>query len=138
MVATVRFAGTPASEDEPVLVPVDAVVGARSGRAHVFVVQTSSSAGGDGGVGLVARRREVGLGRVTPVGVAITRGLDEGDEVIVAGTTQLADGDRVERAAPVARLPSLKPRLDEGAEIEAGSDRGSSAVAAEETASEAP
>jgi RND family efflux transporter MFP subunit len=138
MVATVRFAGTPASEDEPVLVPVDAVVGARSGRAHVFVVRTSSSAGGDGGVGLVARRREVGLGRVTPVGVAITRGLDEGDEVIVAGTTQLADGDRVERAAPVARLPSLKPRLDEGAEIEAGSDRGSSAVAAEETASEAP
>jgi hypothetical protein len=130
MVATVRFAGTPASEDEPVLVPVDAVVGSRGGEPHVFVVQTSSAAGGDGGVALVARRRDVGLGRVTPVGVAITDGIGEGDEVIVAGTDLLADGDPVQRAAPVARLPTLEPRLD------SASKRG--AASSDESTVEAP
>lgn len=130
MVATVRFAGTPASEDGPVLVPVDAVVGSRSGEPHVFVVQTSSAAGHDGGVGLVARRRDVGLGRVTPVGVAITRGIGEGDEVIVAGTDLLADGDRVRRAAPVARLPTLEPRL--------GGDPKRGAAPADASTAEAP
>jgi len=110
MVATVRFPGAPASEDEPVMVPLDAIVGNREGRARVFVVETSTGAEGR----TVARERSVRVGAVTPAGVAITSGLDEGDRVVVAGAHRLTDGERVRPASPVARLPGLTPRLEDG------------------------
>lgn len=110
MVASVRFPGAPASVDAPVVVPVDAIVGRRSGDADVFVVSTSTQT--DGGAVTVARRRSVSLGEVTPAGVAVTGGLEEGETVVVAGTDRLEDGARVKYAAPVARLPELAPQLE--------------------------
>jgi multidrug efflux system membrane fusion protein len=111
MTATARFEGTPASLDAPVSVPLDAVVGRRTGEPEVFVVETSTN--GDAGAVRVARRRAVALDAVTPGGVAVTRGLAEGEAVVVAGTDLLEDGDRVTTAAPIARLPELSPRIED-------------------------
>lgn len=111
MVATVRFRGTPATPEQPVLVPIDAVVGRRDGTARIFVVKTTT--GTDGGTVSVARRARVRLGAVTPAGVAVTGGIAEGDRVIVAGAGLVRDGEAVRVAAPVARLPPLVPRVGE-------------------------
>lgn len=137
MVATVRFRGTPASADEPVMIPVDAVVGSRDGNAYVFVVETASASRNDAGADAVARRRSVELGRVTPSGVEVTRGISEGEEVIVAGTALLKDGERVERAKPVARLPPLEPHLGANRRMRTSADRGAASADGDGT-SEAP
>jgi multidrug efflux pump subunit AcrA (membrane-fusion protein) len=42
-----------------------------------------------------AQRTEIEIGRLTDTRVEILSGLSEGDEVIVSGVSQLADGDRV-------------------------------------------
>jgi membrane fusion protein (multidrug efflux system) len=71
------------------LVPEAAIV-PEQGRAFVFVIE-------DG----VAHRREVGVGRRRPGEVEITKGLKEGERIVVDGTQNLRDGAKVhDQAVP--------------------------------------
>ena len=64
--------------------PREAVM-SRSGRSAIFVVR-------DG----LAQERPVELGLGSGGMVEVTRGIDEGEEVVVSGQAQLHDGDRVQ------------------------------------------
>ncbi len=45
------------------------------------------------------RRREVEVGALTPAGLEVLEGLEEGDRLVTAGISQLEDGDAVKLAA---------------------------------------
>jgi membrane fusion protein, multidrug efflux system len=83
-----------ASSDDVLLLPVSAVLGAQGSQA-VFIVR-------DG----VASRRTVTTGLTSQGRVEIVSGLEEGEEVVVVGNTNLRDGMSV-RAAGVA--PGASP-----------------------------
>lgn len=69
---------------DALLIPEGAVVPER-GRAYVFVVREDST----------VDRREVVLGHRRPGEVQVTRGLEEGERVVVEGVQNLRDGVRV-------------------------------------------
>ena len=77
-----------------VVVPLTAVVrsDAGPGRFSVVVVQREQS-------NEIARLRPVELGEVTGNVIAVRKGLNAGEHVVVSGATLLVDGDRV-RALP--------------------------------------
>jgi membrane fusion protein (multidrug efflux system) len=68
-------------------VPIDCLV-ERSGEAIVFAVEATGDT-------LIARRRAVKIGLMTPDEVEIVSGLEAGDRVVRFGQTLLEDGDRV-------------------------------------------
>lgn len=88
MIATVRMGGATA----PVLVaPLRAVVRSRRNpdRYAVFVVE---EAGGR----MVARQREIEVGKTLNNGVSILGGVTRGTLVVTAGSSQLSDGETVQ------------------------------------------
>jgi len=72
--------------------PPQAVAEDRRGR-FVFVVEP-----GDEGRGVV-RRRDVKVGSLTPAGLEVLEGLEEGDRLVTAGISQIEDGDTVKLTA---------------------------------------
>ncbi len=59
----------------------------------VFVVEPSEAGRG------TVRRREVEVGALTPAGIEVLEGLEEGDRLVTAGISQIEDGDAVKLAA---------------------------------------
>jgi membrane fusion protein (multidrug efflux system) len=68
----------------PALLVPEAAIVPEQGRAYVFVVEEG-----------VAHRREVSVGRRQPGEVELTKGLKEGERVVVDGTQNLRDGSKV-------------------------------------------
>ena len=66
------------------LVPEEAIV-PEQGRTYVFAVR-----------GNVVERREVQIGKRRPGDVEIVAGLADGERVVIEGTQNVRDGDRVE------------------------------------------
>lgn len=73
------------SSDKVLTVPLAAVVNPGASQPYVFVCQ-------DG----VAQRRAVSLGSLVADRVVVSGPVVDGDQVVVAGHSQLADGDRIE------------------------------------------
>lgn len=74
----------------PGLVVPEAAIVPEQGRTYVFVVE-----------GDVAHRREVSVGRRKPGEVEVTKGLNEGERVVVDGTQNLRDKGKVhDQASP--------------------------------------
>jgi len=80
MFASVKFSPTPVKN---ILVPVEAVVGA-SNTKFIWVVKN----------GYVSRK-EVKIGQSDGTSVAVTQGLSEGDEIVIAGQENLQEGSKV-------------------------------------------
>jgi RND family efflux transporter MFP subunit len=91
MIGTVAI-GAPAgaATARPLTVPLTAIVRA-PGDAQAYAVFVVAP----GSAGDVAKLRTVTLGDVVSNGVAVLKGLTEGDRVIVSGATLLVDGERV-------------------------------------------
>lgn len=91
MAAEVGFRFGSRGGREVYLVPAVAVGEDREGR-FVFVVEPAEE-----GVGTV-HRRSVEIGELTPAGLEILSGLDDGDRVVTAGVSKIEDGMRVRMA----------------------------------------
>jgi RND family efflux transporter MFP subunit len=85
-----RFEAT--GEESHFRIPPNAVSEDRQGR-FVLVVEPSGEEQG------VVRRRAVEVGALTPAGLEILSGLDEGDRLVTAGLSQIEDGDTVKLPA---------------------------------------
>lgn len=95
MVAQVRLDRT--TIDEALVIPRPAVVRDEAGT-HVYTVdRTDTSA--------VARKRDIVLGPSTGARVAVTSGLQPGDEVVVVGQSNLAPGQELEVTEQYTRIP---------------------------------
>jgi RND family efflux transporter MFP subunit len=92
MAAELEFRFEAPGEGAHFRVPPHAVAEDRAGR-FVFVVEP-----GEAGRGVV-RRREVTVGSLTPAGLEVREGLDEGDRLVTAGISQIEDGDTVKLPA---------------------------------------
>lgn len=88
-VAEVSLAGRDAGGAATFIVPAISLVDARADQGVVYVVD------GEGR----ARRRAVETGGVSDRGVAILKGLQDGDRVITRGASMVRDGDQVSVAA---------------------------------------
>lgn len=88
MAAEVSFVFESVSTVERMVVPAVAVGEDRIGR-FVFVIEPA-----DDGFG-VARRRPVTVGDLTPDGLEILEGVTEGELVVTAGVSRIADGQKV-------------------------------------------
>ncbi len=91
LAANIRI-DTQATADENtnlIIVPAHAVIQDNDGR-HVFLLEP----GDDQGVGIV-RRKTVEIGELTSAGLEIKEGLNDGDQLIVAGLTAVNDGMKV-------------------------------------------
>ena len=77
-----------ADQRERVLVPAVAVGEDREGR-FAFVVEP-----GEEGIG-IARRRTVDVGDLTAEGLEVLEGLNDGEIVVTAGISRIADGQQV-------------------------------------------
>lgn len=84
-----RFAGSGGAD---VIVVPSVAVGEDADGRFVYVVERAE--GEDPGVGVV-RRRAVDIGALTTEGLQVMRGLSDGDHVVVAGVSRIADGLRV-------------------------------------------
>jgi multidrug efflux pump subunit AcrA (membrane-fusion protein) len=73
-----------------ILVPLTAVVRGTSGPESYAVYVVAKNGASD-----VARLKEVQLGEVTGNEIAVTGGLEPGDQVIVTGATLVSDGKDV-------------------------------------------
>ncbi len=100
---TFQFAGKKKSVDHRV--PTTAVGEDRAGR-YVFVVKKEKD-----GFGTV-HRRGVAVGGISSAGIRITKGIKDGDLVVVAGVSRISDGMRVKvppldvtSPQPAARKP---------------------------------
>jgi membrane fusion protein (multidrug efflux system) len=82
MTVTLRGATTSA-----LLIPEGAIL-PEQGRAFVYVVE-----------GNVAKRREVTLGRRRPGQVEVTRGLQEGERIVIDGALNVREGGAVREQA---------------------------------------
>jgi multidrug efflux system membrane fusion protein len=97
MAAEVRFDFEESEEEAArILVPGVAVGEDREGR-YAFVLEEV-----EGGFGRAVRRR-VEVGDLTPEGLEILDGIQEGDLLVTAGVTRITDGQRV--AVPDAPTP---------------------------------
>lgn len=88
MAAEVRFQLDTADQRERILVPAVAVGEDREGR-FAFVVEP-----GEAGIG-IARRRPVEVGDLTAEGLEVLEGLTDGEIVVTAGISRIADGQQV-------------------------------------------
>ena len=95
---TLRLVGGTTSSGG-VVVPAEAVGEDRAGR-YVFVLAPQ----GDGEA--LALRRQVDLGGLTDDGITITSGVGDGDRVVTAGRSALADSQRVALLDAPASPPS--------------------------------
>ena len=91
MAAEVTFAVEGSSEASGVMVPPEAVGQDRKGR-FVFVL---ASAAPDAGNIATAERRSVRTGALTPEGLEVLDGVNDGEYVATAGLATLASGQRV-------------------------------------------
>jgi RND family efflux transporter MFP subunit len=92
MAAELEFRFEAPGEGAHFRVPPHAVAEDRAGR-FVFVVEPTEAGRG------VVRRRAVEVGSLTPAGLEVLAGLEEGDRLVTAGISQLEDGDAVRLAA---------------------------------------
>jgi multidrug efflux pump subunit AcrA (membrane-fusion protein) len=92
MAAEVEFRFEASGEGAHFRVPPRAVSEDRQGR-FVLVVEPSGDERG------VIRRRAVEVGSLTPDGLEVLEGLEEGDRLVTAGLSQLEDGDTVKLPA---------------------------------------
>ncbi|GIW71346.1 MAG: hypothetical protein KatS3mg102_0888 [Planctomycetota bacterium] len=77
-----------AGEPTPrVVVPLEAVLARPDGRRVLFVLEAD---------GRTVAERTIVPGRVLQSELEVVRGLERGEPVVVAGQTELFDGDRVE------------------------------------------
>lgn len=89
-----RAAITPVHQPPSALaIPVDAILDGHGDEALVFVVDPV-----DG----IARKTRIGVGRISGQLVAVTKGLKEGDAVVVDGAGYLSDGEKVAVATATA------------------------------------
>jgi multidrug efflux system membrane fusion protein len=88
MAAEVEFRLDEPGEGARFRVPAHAVAEDRRGR---FVLLVEPTGPGEG----IVHRREVEVGALTPDGIEVLRGLEEGDRLVTAGISQLEDGDAV-------------------------------------------
>jgi len=88
MAAEVEFRFEATGQPGRFRVPPHAVAEDRQGRFVLVVEPTGEGRG-------VVRRRAVRVGQLTPAGLEILEGLREGDRLVTAGLSQLADGDTV-------------------------------------------
>ncbi len=88
MIAEAAFSFEASGGKERFIIPSVAVVADRSGR-FVYIAEPA----GDGLA--LARRREVTVGELTPEGLEIFEGLQDGDLVITAGVSKIKDGMKV-------------------------------------------
>jgi len=88
MAAEVEFRFDAPGEGAHFRVPPHAVSEDRQGRFVLVVEQSGDERG-------VIRRRAVEVGSLTPAGLEILEGLEEGDRLVTAGISQLEDGDAV-------------------------------------------
>lgn len=95
MVAQVRLDRT--TIDEALVIPRPAVVRDEAGT-HVYTVDRTDTTA-------VARKRDIVLGPSTGARVAVTSGLQPGDEVVVVGQSNLAPGQPVEVTEQYTRIP---------------------------------
>ena len=89
--------------EDVIVAPTEAVVRDERGTS-VFVVARDSS-------GAVAARRVVDLGANAGETVVIRSGVEAGDQIIVSGAGDLAEGERV-RVAETRDLAALRPRSE--------------------------
>ena len=92
MAAELEFRFASVGEAAHFRVPPHSVAEDRGGR-FVFVVEPSDTGRA------VVRRRQVEVGSLTPAGLEVLDGLQEGDHVVTAGISQLEDGDTVKLGA---------------------------------------
>ena len=76
-----------------VAIPVDAILEGHGDQAFVFVVDPATGA---------AHRRRIATGRFSGAMVAVTAGLEAGDQVVVDGAGYLTDGEKVSIATASA------------------------------------
>jgi RND family efflux transporter MFP subunit len=95
MVAQIRLDRT--TIDGALVIPRPAVVRDEAGT-HVYTVNRTDSVA-------VAQKRDIVLGPSTGARVAVESGLQEGDEVVVVGQTNLAPGQPVEVTDQYTRIP---------------------------------
>ena len=88
MAAKVYFDSRGEGDEEPIVVPVDAVSEDSGGH---FVYLFESQKGGEG----IARKHYIKLGVVSAVGLEVTEGLKPGQRYITAGLRYLSDGKKV-------------------------------------------
>jgi RND family efflux transporter MFP subunit len=89
-----RAAITPsAAADVELAIPVDAILEGHGNEALVFVVDPATGA---------ASRKRIFTGRLSGALVAVTAGLQSGDQVVVDGAGYLADGEKVAMATASA------------------------------------
>lgn len=93
MSAEVTFTFGEEGETERYVVPSIAVLEDRDGR-FVYVVEASDQPG----VGIV-KRTPVTIGELVGDGLEIRRGLNDGDDVVIAGVSKIIDGQRVKFGA---------------------------------------
>ena len=90
MIGSLQLAGGDSQTSTPsVVVPLSAVVQAADGKYGVFVVSQSNNAE-------VARLRSIEIGPVNGTDITVANGLNNGDQIIIAGANLLKDGQRVE------------------------------------------
>ncbi|MDJ0861294.1 MAG: efflux RND transporter periplasmic adaptor subunit [Gammaproteobacteria bacterium] len=92
------YARLPDDPAEGVKVPGHAVLYDQSGKVYVWVLkpETEPSKGGSAtGVKAVAEKREVTVGKLTPYGIRVTSGLEQGAWIATAGMNTLRDGQEV-------------------------------------------
>ena len=95
MVAQIRLDRT--TIDDALVIPRPAVVRDEAGT-HVYTVNRTDSVA-------VAQKRDIVLGPSTGARVAVEAGLQEGDEIVVVGQTNLAPGQPVEVTDQYTRIP---------------------------------
>jgi multidrug efflux system membrane fusion protein len=90
MIGSLQLAGGDSQTSTPsVVVPLSAVVQATTGKYGVFVVSQSNNAE-------IARLRSIEIGPVNGTDITVANGLNNGDQIIIAGANLLKDGQRVE------------------------------------------
>jgi multidrug efflux pump subunit AcrA (membrane-fusion protein) len=88
MAAEVEFRFEARSTSGRFRVPAHTVTEDRQGRFVLIVEPTEPGRG-------VVRRRAVEVGQLTPSGLEVLEGLEDGDRLVTAGISQIEDGDTV-------------------------------------------
>ena len=93
-IGTARLVLGPAEPGSPISVPATAVFSARADEGFVYVLDPQTRR---------VQQRQVMLGDVDAAGVAVTSGLQPGEQVVTTGVDRLRDGQVVELAGQEPR-----------------------------------